>query len=249
MRLPSSLRVGPRSIRSMAVLSGFIALGLGACSSDSNGGGGGGAGTSSFVGTVVGGADNDESGSLTFDIAGTALAPPASITTNSSATLTVTGTLTLVSPAAGTVPLTGTYDDATNALDLSGGGYAFTGVFDGTSRLQGTYNGANGPGLFVTALDLGNAVAFCGTFDGDDDGTWNFRGERNHAVRKRPDLLRGCRSSGRDSGRHRRYHRQPGQSHRAAVGYRDHRRYQRDRNLGYRSWSERNLGRQRLLNF
>jgi len=173
MRLPS-LSVGPRSIRSMAVLSGFIALVFGACSSDSNGGGGGGGGTSSFVGTVVGGAANDESGSLTFDIAGAALAPPASITTNSSATLTVTGTLTLVSPAAGTVPLTGTYDDATNALDLSGGGYAFTGVFDGTSRLEGTYNGANGAGLFVTALDLGNAVAFCGTFDGDDDGTWNF---------------------------------------------------------------------------
>jgi len=174
MRLPSSLRVGPRSIRSMAVLSGFIALGLGACSSNDNGGGGGG-GTSSFVGTVVGGANNDESGSLTFDIAGTALAPPASITTMSSATLTVTGTLTLVSPAAGTQALTGTYDDATNALDLSGGGYAFTGVFDGTtSRLDGTYNGANGAGLFVTALDLGNAVAFCGTFAGDDDGTWNF---------------------------------------------------------------------------
>jgi hypothetical protein len=159
----------------MAVLSGFIALGLGACSSDdNNGGGGGGGGTSSFVGTVVGGNANDESGSLTFDIAGTALAPPASITTNSSASLTVTGTLTLVSPAAGSQALTGTYDDATNQLDLSGGGYTFTGVFDGNSRLEGTYAGANGPGLFVTALDLGNAVAFCGTFDGDDDGTWNF---------------------------------------------------------------------------
>ncbi|HSE46780.1 MAG TPA: hypothetical protein VLA89_15770 [Gemmatimonadales bacterium] len=158
----------------MAVLTGFIALGLGACSSDDNGGGGGGGGTSSFVGTVVGGAANNESGSLTFDIAGTALAPPASITTMSSASLTVTGTLTLVSPAAGTQTLTGTYDDATNHLDLSGGGYTFTGVFDGTSRLEGTYNGANGAGLFVAALDLGNAVAFCGTFDGDDDGTRNF---------------------------------------------------------------------------
>jgi len=158
----------------MAVVSGFIALGLGACSSDDNGGGGGGGGTSSFVGTVVGGANNDESGSLTFDIAGTALAPPASLITMSSASLTVTGTLTLVSPAPGTHTLTGTYDDATNQLDLSGGGYTFTGVFDGTNRLEGTYTGNNGPGLFVTALDLGNAVAFCGTFDGDDDGTWNF---------------------------------------------------------------------------
>jgi len=156
----------------MGILSGFIALGLGACSSDDNNGGGG-SGTTSFVGTVVGGANNDESGSLTFDIAGTALAPPASITTMSTS-LTVTGTLTLVSPAAGTQALTGTYDDATNQLDLSGGGYTFTGVFDGTSRLEGTYNGANGAGLFVTALDLGNAVAFCGSFAGDDDGTWNF---------------------------------------------------------------------------
>ncbi|HEY7029319.1 MAG TPA: hypothetical protein VH438_17015 [Gemmatimonadales bacterium] len=156
-------------------LSGLIAVGIGACSSDdNNGGGGGGGNTSSFVGTVVGGTTNNESGSLTFDIAGTALAPPASITTNSSASLTVTGTLTLVSPAAGTEALTGTYDDATNQLDLSGGGYTFTGVFDGTSRLEGTYTGANGPGLFVTALDAGNAIAFCGTFDGDEDGTWNF---------------------------------------------------------------------------
>lgn len=165
MRLP---------IRSLAVLSGFIALGLGACSSDDNGGGGGGGGNTSFVGTVVGGSANDESGSLTIDIAGTALAPPASLTANSSASLTVTGTLTLVSPAAATHALTGTYDDATNQLDISGGGYTFTGVFDGTSRLEGTYTGGNGPGLFVTAKDVGSAVAFCGTFDGDDDGTWNF---------------------------------------------------------------------------
>ena len=173
MRLVSAVRVGSLSIRSLAVLSGFVALGLGACSSDSNGGGGGGGNTSSFVGTVAGGTAFDESGSLTFDIAGTALAPPAGITTMS-ASLTVTGTLTLVSPTPGTEALTGTYDDATNQLNLSGGGYTFTGVYDGTSRLEGTYTGGNGPGAFVTALDVGNAIAFCGTFDGDDDGTWNF---------------------------------------------------------------------------
>jgi hypothetical protein len=123
---------------------------------------------------VVGGTNFDESGSLDFEIAGTALAPPASLTSMSSASLTVTGTLTLVSPAAGTHALTGTYDDATNALNLSGGGYTFTGVFDGASGLEGNYTGLNGAGLFVTALSAGNAQAFCGTFDGDDDGTWNF---------------------------------------------------------------------------
>jgi hypothetical protein len=164
----------PLPIRSLAVLSGFIALGLGACSSDDNNGGGGGGGNTSFLGTMTGGTNNDESGSLTFEIAGTALAPPAGITTMS-ASLTVTGTATLVSPTAGTHTLTGTYDDATNQLDLSGSGYTFTGVFDDvTSRLEGTYTGGNGPGLFVATLDAGSAVAFCGTFTGDDDGTWNF---------------------------------------------------------------------------
>mgnify|MGYP003693925263 CR=1 FL=1 len=43
-----------------------------------------------------------------------------------------------------------------------------------TACLEGTYAAPTAPGSFVTALDLGNAVAFCGTFDGDDDGTWNF---------------------------------------------------------------------------
>ncbi len=173
MRFTSGFRSGLGSIKSLTFLTGFIALGLGACSSDSGGDGGGG-GTSSFVGTLVGGTNNDESGSLKFDIAGTALAPPASFATMSSAALTATGTLTLLTPVAGTHPLTGTYDPATNALAITGGGYTFTGAFSGTSLLDGNYTGINGPGLFLTALSAGTAQAFCGTFDGDDDGTWNF---------------------------------------------------------------------------
>ena len=160
-------------ITSLTALTGFIALGLGGCSSDDNGGGGGG-GTSSFVGTVVGGTNHDESGGLTFAIAGTALTPPASFTTMFSATFTVTGTLTLVSPAAGSHALTGTYDPATDLLALSGGGYTFNGLFDGNSLLEGNYTGNNGAGFFVAALSTGGAQAFCGTFAGDDDGTWNF---------------------------------------------------------------------------
>jgi hypothetical protein len=172
MRSLSESHTGLLSIRSLTALTGFIALGLGACSSDDNGGGGG--GTSSFVGTVVGGTNHDESGSLTFDIAGTALSPPASLTTMSSVTLTATGTLTLVSPAAGTHALTGTYDPATDLLALSGGGYTFNGLFNGSSQLSGNYTGNNGAGFFVAALSTGSAQAFCGTFTGDDDGTWNF---------------------------------------------------------------------------
>lgn len=171
MRRNSWLGVSPRGI---GALSALTLLALGACSDDSSGGGGGGGAITTFVGTVVGGTSNDESGSLSFDIGGTALTPPADITAMSSAPFAVTGTVTLVSPNAGSQSLTGTYDPATDVLDIAGGAYGFTGGYDGTSRLEGTYTGPNGPGSFVAALSAGSAKAFCGTFAGDDDGTWNF---------------------------------------------------------------------------
>jgi hypothetical protein len=148
-------------------------LSLGACNDDSAGGGGGAASTT-FIGIAVGGTAKDESGSLVFVVDGTALAPPAALTTSSAAPFTVSGSVTLVSPAAGSQSLTGTYDPATDVLDVSGGGYGFTGGYDGASRLEGTYTGPNGPGSFVAALEAVSAQAYCGTFAGDDDGIWNF---------------------------------------------------------------------------
>ena len=182
----------------MAVLSGFIALGLGACSSDDNGGGGG-AGTTSFVGTVVG--ENNESGSLAIDIAGTALAPPASLTTMSSAALTATGTLTLVTPAAGTQTLSGTYDPATDELDLSGGGIR-------SPETSTEPAGCKEPTLATTASDRSSrrwtpathwpsAAPSAGTMMGQLE----FCGEWDGAFRRCPQFVRRRHSPGRDCNR------------------------------------------------
>jgi hypothetical protein len=110
-----------------------------------------------FVGTV-----NGDNGSLSASI---------SLTVTGT---TVAGTLEIVAPAAASHALTGTYDTATRALTAAGGGYNFSGVFDGADRLEGVMSGA-GSGTFVTAKDDNNAaLAFCGTFTGSDDGVFNF---------------------------------------------------------------------------
>lgn len=110
-----------------------------------------------FTGTVNGGTGN-LSGSVDFAINGT----------------TVTGLFTVTAPAAASHALTGTYNTSTKAITATGGGYTFSGVYDGANRLEGTVAGT-GSGTFVVVRDDASAaVAFCGTFSGTDSGVWNF---------------------------------------------------------------------------
>jgi hypothetical protein len=91
------------------------------------------------------------------------------------ATLNVSGTLVLNGGAP--VTLTGTFDTETDELSVSGGGYAFTGVFDGEHGLEGTWTGPGGSGGTFVTTDLDSAKAYCGSYatdDEDDAGTFSF---------------------------------------------------------------------------
>jgi hypothetical protein len=83
---------------------------------------------------------------------------------------TVTGSLSYDGGAA--VALSGSYDDATDILALTGGGYTFGGSFDGVDRIEGIMSGT-ASGSFV-ATKAASAKAYCGTYDGDDQGTFSF---------------------------------------------------------------------------
>lgn len=110
-----------------------------------------------FVGTVNG-ADGILSGSVAFSVTGTS----------------VTGTLDIIAPSASSHALSGTYNSGSKALAATGDGYNFGGVYDGSSRLEGAMTGT-ATGTFVTLKDEGSAaVAYCGTFTGDDAGVFNF---------------------------------------------------------------------------
>jgi hypothetical protein len=118
-------------------------------------------------GTIAG--PGGESGTLDVDV------PEASSTSGllHDATDGATGTITW--STGGTVPLTGSYDPATGALTLSGGGYSLTATIkDGQGG--GSYTGPKGTGSFVVTAGSGVEV-FCGTFDNDDHtsyGVWNL---------------------------------------------------------------------------
>ena len=163
----------PIGRRSLSFLGAIGALMIAtACSDDnsSGGGGGGGATTSTFVG-ILSSDDATESGSLEVTVA---TASPTSPVPTGDAMISVgaTGTVSIVGGSA--TALTGTYDDATGALAVNGGGYSFTGNYDGSNRLEGTYTGPGTTGIFVTAQDDGTTAAYCGSYAGDDQGVWNF---------------------------------------------------------------------------
>lgn len=111
---------------------------------------------------IFNGSDASRSGSVAFTINNT----------------TVTGTLKVVTPAAATIALTGTYNTGTRALTASGGGYTFTGTYDGTAVISGTFTGpAASQGTFRGRTSTANARSICGTFTsqtGSDDGIFNF---------------------------------------------------------------------------
>lgn len=82
----------------------------------------------------------------------------------------VSGTLHL--SAGGSVTITGTFDDATKTLSITGGGYSFTGTAT-SDGVTGTYSGPKGTGTF-SVFASATAVPYCGTFSGGAQGVWNF---------------------------------------------------------------------------
>jgi hypothetical protein len=110
-----------------------------------------------FIGTVNG-TNGSLSGSLSFSITNTSVA----------------GTFKVVTPAIATHALAGVYNSTSKVLNATGDGFTFNGLYDGNHRLEGTMTGPT-TGLFLAVRNDDNlAMAFCGTFSGDDNGIWNF---------------------------------------------------------------------------
>ena len=81
---------------------------------------------------------------------------------------------TLTSASGGTpIALSGSWDPASGTLELSGGGFTFSGTGDGLA-ISGTYTGPAGSGAFaLLAASEARVSVFCGSFGGDGQGTWN----------------------------------------------------------------------------
>ncbi len=153
----------------------LVALLAAGCAPYNGGGGTSGGGTTTWVGIALGN-DGVESGSLSL-IATTAnprISDPGGGITLATTDIAASGSYKRTSPTPLTVPLDGTYNPNTNQIDLSGGGYEFAGVFDGDSRLSGSFTGPGGVGAFLTEKTGATVRVFCGTFTGTDRGTWNF---------------------------------------------------------------------------
>ena len=165
-----------RVIPTLAVLAGTLVF-AGACSDSGGGGGGGGGGgsTSQFLG-IISTDDGLESGeiSITLDTGSPDMGGASAIT--AFATVAASGTHKLGGTS---VPMTGTYDTDPSSgtyrgVTLTGGGYTVAGFFDGVDRLEGGFSGPGNSGIFVTTKKGSATVAYCGTFTGDDDGTFSF---------------------------------------------------------------------------
>jgi hypothetical protein len=152
------------------VLAGALAM-ASACSDSSGGGGGGGGGsTSQFLG-IMSTDDGLQSGEISITLQTGSPDVEAPTAVKAFASVSASGTHKLGGTA---VNMTGTYDDQTKGLTLTGGGYTVAGFFDGVDRLTGGFSGPGNSGIFVTT-EKGNAtVAYCGTFTGGDDGTFSF---------------------------------------------------------------------------
>jgi hypothetical protein len=134
--------------------------------------------TTTFAGTIAGGAS--ESGTISFTV-NKVIATSRSAEPPSRASITISGTLTFT--GANPVTLTGTYDTVTGAVSATGGGYTFTGTLTtGTgANVSGTYtsptNGGGGSFSLNVSTPTTAVTAYCGTFTGSKtlSGTWNIQ--------------------------------------------------------------------------
>jgi hypothetical protein len=72
------------------------------------------------------------------------------------------------------ITLSGTFTTPNGPLNVSGGGYTFQGTLT-NGVLSGTWTGPSSNGSFSTLVGSSSSVTnYCGTFSGQDSGTWNF---------------------------------------------------------------------------
>ncbi len=124
----------------------------------------------SYAGTVTGTSGTGGTLSLTITPAvasmGSAIMPLAT-TDTVSGTLHITGGVDVV--------LSGTFTPPSGPLDVSGGGYTFSGSLQ-NGTLSGTWTGPGSSGSFTALVSgsSGSVTNFCGTFSGSDSGTWDL---------------------------------------------------------------------------
>lgn len=175
LRLAQSLRRPLPAIVFLCLAISFATfVGCGSDDDKSNNGGGTPPTTSSFAGWLANGAESGQLG-ITVSVPNLArklLAPGAG-----RASVAASGTLVLTGTTTG-IPLTGTFDDQTGDLVLSGGGYDIAGIYDigPPGNFVGTYTGPNGSGQFAAASGgLSSAEIYGGSYQSDvslDGGTF-----------------------------------------------------------------------------
>lgn len=160
--------------------------------------------TSTFEGVVSGSAD--ESGSLTLTVEADVQTDEAESSSSQRVKVTETAQRVFERPSANvnasgtfvttggdTINLNGTFDTATNAVNVSGSGYSFDGSIDatnGTQRLSGNYTGPTSSGGYSAARRSPTSRVrskFCGNWSGTVDGgfvegTWNFTIYNNDSL-------------------------------------------------------------------
>lgn len=175
-----------KSFLSILTCAALMVIGTAGCSSDTTGtssgstsggttssgssGTSGATGGTQYKGTFAG---KGEGGSIDVTVSSAA----GDVTQKSihvMATLQVTGTLKI---SGGTTSvISGTFDDVSNTLTITGGGYTFTGKL-AANGISGTYSGPNGSGNF-SVLSGAASKAFCGTYGAGAStsgaGVWNF---------------------------------------------------------------------------
>src|SRR3989449_1033239 len=107
--------------------------------------------------------------------AGTGAGQTVTVTSNTANTLTVKSAWTTKPDgssryvigvgATATIALNGAYNSSSRAVSASGGGYAFDGTYDGSSRLEGTFTGpSSASGTFRSERATSNPMGYCGPF-------------------------------------------------------------------------------------
>lgn len=119
-------------------------------------------GPAQFAGTFAGSSSGTGvSGSLAVTLAVSSAPAPGTLSLR--AQMAATGTLTI--PGGGTVDLAGTYDDATGAVTLEGGGWSVSGTRSGAALSGVVTSPAGIVGGFVAAQSGESAPrVYCGTY-------------------------------------------------------------------------------------
>lgn len=176
-------------LRNAMLLAGSLAIAslvtMAGCSKDDkknpvDPGGGGTTTSTSLSGIFVGAGDG---GRMTLTIASGSLTSAFRSATRAQDSVNVSGSLDIDPDPASVLPLTGSYNIATdtlNARDTYLSGYTLIGHYDAAGinpAIFGTYSGPNGAGVFESIVGASSTIlSFCGTFTNNVNpiGRWNF---------------------------------------------------------------------------